>query len=136
MRIAPNHLSIADANALQIVYARGNGPLKSNYYDAFVSITRNVFNTRDRVAHARKRKIFSHAFSSKNVLEFESYVKSHVVSFLEQWDRLCATGVKSSRGDDGEGGWISRDGRIWLDCLPCKFTVSPHIVFTCLLNER
>ena len=136
MRIAPNHLSIADANALQIIYAHGNGSLKSNYYDAFVTITRNVFTTRDRIAHARKRKIISHALSQKNVLEFEPYVKSHVMSFLEQWDRLCAMGVESSRGDDGEGGWISRDGRIWLDCLPCKFTVSPHIGFTCLLNWR
>ena len=126
MRIAPNHLSIADVNALQIIYAHGNGPLKSNYYDAFVSITRGVFNTRDRVAHARKRKIISPVFSQKSMLEFEPYVKSHVVSFLGQWDRLCAMGVESSRGDDGEGGWISRDGRIWLDCLPCEFTVSPH----------
>ena len=68
MRIAPNHLSIADANALQIIYAHGNGSLKSNYYDAFVTITRNVFTTRDRIAHARKRKIISPVFSQKNML--------------------------------------------------------------------
>ncbi|KAF8270465.1 cytochrome P450 monooxygenase [Lactarius quietus] len=118
VRIAPNHLSIADPDALQIVYAHGNGSLKSNFYDAFVSITRGLFNTRDRVAHTRKRKIISHIFSQKNVLEFEPYVKSYVESFLQQWDRLCDAGVKSLRGDDGEGGWRSHDGRIWLDCLP------------------
>ena len=132
VRIAPNHLSIADPGALQIVYAHGNGSLKSNFYDAFVSITRGLFNTRDRVAHTRKRKIISHIFSQKNVLEFEPYVKGYVLSFLEQWDRLCATGVKSSRGDDGEGGWISRDGRIWLDCLPCEFMISLH---SCLFTD-
>ena len=91
VRIAPNHLSIADANALQIVYSSVNGLLKSNFYDAFVSITPNVFTTRDRVVHARKRKIFLQAFSQKNLLEFEPYVKNHVISFLEQWDRLCAS---------------------------------------------
>ena len=132
MRIAPNHLSIADPGALQIVYAHGNGSLKSNFYDAFVSITRGLFNTRDRVAHTRKRKIISHIFSQKTVLEFEPYVKGYVLSFLEQWDRLCATGVKISRGDDGEGGWISRDGRIWLDCLPCEFMISLH---SCLFAD-
>src|ERR1700761_8720499 len=109
---------------------------RATFYDAFVSITRNVFTTRDRVVHARKRKIFSQAFSQKNLLEFEPYVKNHVVSFLEQWDRLCATGVKSSRGDDREGGWISRDGRIWLDCLPCRFTVSPHSHLFAELESR
>jgi benzoate 4-monooxygenase len=118
VRIAPNHLSVADPGALQIVYAHGNGSLKSNFYDAFVSITRGLFNTRDRTAHTRKRKIISHIFSQKNVLEFEPYVKDYVLSFLQQWDRLCAAGAKSLRGNDGEGGWRSHDGRIWLDCLP------------------
>ena len=112
MRISPNHLSIADPGALQIVYAHGNGSLKSNFYDAFISITRGVFTTRDRAAHTRKRKIISHVFSQKSVLEFEPYVKSYVLLFLQQWDKLCAAGVKSSHGEDGDGGWISRDGRI------------------------
>jgi benzoate 4-monooxygenase len=120
VRIAPNHLSIADSAALQIVYAHGKGSLKSNFYDAFVSITRGLFNTRDRAAHTRKRKIISHIFSQKNVLEFEPHVKGYVLLFLQQWDRLCAAGAES--GDDGDGGWRSRDGRIWLDCLPCKFS--------------
>jgi benzoate 4-monooxygenase len=33
VRIAPNHVSIADPTALQIVYAHGNGALKSNFYE-------------------------------------------------------------------------------------------------------
>ncbi|KAI0002159.1 cytochrome P450 monooxygenase [Russula compacta] len=118
VRIAPNHLSISDPAALQLVYAHGNGSLKSNFYDAFVSITRGLFNTRDRVAHTRKRKIISHIFSQKSVLQFEPYVKSYVRSFIQQWDRLCAGGAKGLQGDDGEGGWRGRDGRVWLDCLP------------------
>jgi len=113
---------------LQIVYAHGNGSLKSNFYDAFVSITRGLFNTRDRVAHTRKRKIISHIFSQKNVLEFEPNVNNYVQQFLRQWDRLCAEGIKNPRGNDGEGGWRSRDGRIWLDCLPCEFTLIPESI--------
>ncbi|KAH9976216.1 cytochrome P450 monooxygenase [Lactifluus volemus] len=118
VRIAPNHLSIADPAALQVVYAHGNGSLKSNFYDAFVSITRGLFNTRDRAAHTRKRKIISHIFSQKSVLEFEPYVIGYVESFIQQWDRLCAGGAKGLKGDDGEGGWRGHNGWVWLDCLP------------------
>ncbi|KAF7344377.1 Cytochrome P450 monooxygenase [Mycena sanguinolenta] len=65
VRISPSEVSIADPDALGIVYAHGNGALKSSFYDAFVSIERGLFNTRDRKQHARKRKIVSHIFSQK-----------------------------------------------------------------------
>ncbi|KAI0826257.1 cytochrome P450 [Irpex lacteus] len=118
VRIAPNHVSISDPLALQIVYAHGNGSLKSNFYDAFVSIRRGLFNTRSRPEHARKRKIVSHIFSQKSVLEFEPHVRLYVGQLIKQWDRLYDAGVKGLSGEEGEGGWRGRDGRVWLDCLP------------------
>lgn len=120
VRIAPNHLSIANPEALQIVYAHGNGALKSIFYDAFVSIRRGLFNVRDRNEHTRKRKIVSHIFSQKNVLEFEPHIRMYVAQLQNQWDRLYDMAVKGMSGNDGEGGWEGRDGRLWLDCLPCK----------------
>jgi benzoate 4-monooxygenase len=33
VRIAPNHVSVADPAALQVVYAHGNGALKSDFYE-------------------------------------------------------------------------------------------------------
>ncbi|KAF9225866.1 cytochrome P450 [Gyrodon lividus] len=118
VRLAPNHVSIADPEALQIVYAHGNGSLKSNFYDAFVSIHRGLFSTRDRADHARKRKIVSHIFSQKNVLEFEPVARLYVAQLLKQWDQLYDAAVKGQSGDRGEGGWFGRNGRLWLDCLP------------------
>ncbi|OBZ77504.1 Benzoate 4-monooxygenase [Grifola frondosa] len=118
VRIAPNHLSISDPDALQVVYAHGNGTLKSEFYDAFVSIQRGLFNTRSRPDHARKRKIVSHIFSQKSVLEFEPNIRLHLTTLFKQWDRLCEGGLKSLSGDEGEGGWKGRDGRVWFDCLP------------------
>lgn len=41
-----------------------------------------------------------------------------LVKLLRQWDRLCEGGVKGLSGPDGEGGWVGRDGRVWLDVLP------------------
>ena len=119
MRIAPNHLSIADPDALQVIYGHGNGTLKSNFYDAFVSIRRGVFNTRDRAQHARKRKIISHIFSPKSVIEFEPHIRLHVGTLIKQWDRLCDLAAKGLSGSEGEGGWTGKNGQLWLDCLPC-----------------
>ena len=118
MRLAPNHLSIADPDALQLVYGHGTGTLKSEFYDAFVSIQRGLFNTRSRTQHARKRKIVSHIFSQKSVLEFEPHVRTHLNALFRQWDRLCDDGAKGLSGNEGEGGWHGRSGRVWFDCLP------------------
>jgi benzoate 4-monooxygenase len=119
VRLAPNHVSIADSDALQIVYAHGNGSLKSNFYDAFVSIHRGLFNTRNRTDHARKRKIVSHIFSLKSVLEFEPYIRLHIGELLRQWDKLAEGGKKGLSGDEGDG-WFGKDGWVWFDCLPCE----------------
>jgi len=116
--LAPNHVSIAEPDALAIIYAHGNGALKSDFYDAFVSIRRGVFNTRDRNEHTRKRKIVSHIFSQRSVVEFEPQIRSYVATFIRQWDRLSADALKGMSGREGEG-WTGRDGRLWLDCLPC-----------------
>ena len=121
MRLAPNHVSIADPDALQIVYAHGNGSLKSDFYDAFASIHRNLFNVRDRTDHARKRKIISHIFSLKSVLELEPYIRQHIGELLKQWDKLAEGGKKGLSGEEGNG-WLGRDSWVWYDCLPCKPT--------------
>jgi benzoate 4-monooxygenase len=63
VRIGPNEISIASPDALPLVYAHGGGSLKSDFYDAFVSLgRRGLFNTRDRHDHSRKRKIVSNVF--------------------------------------------------------------------------
>ena len=86
-----------------------------------MSIRRGVFNTRDRADHTRKRKIISHIFSQKSVVEFEPQVRLYVGLLLQQWDRLFDMAVKGMSGTEGEGGWRGEKGRLWLDCLPCKF---------------
>lgn len=134
VRLAPNHVSVANPDALQIVYAHGNGSLKSNFYDAFVSIHRGLFNTRDRAQHTRKRKIVSHTFSPKSMLEFEPIARSYVDQLFKQWDRLYDSALKGGAGTDGEGGWHGRDGRLWFDCLPCGYS-SPR-AFEIVLISR
>lgn len=88
VRIQPNHVSIADDDAINIIYGHGNGFLKSNFYDAFVSIQRGLFNTRDRHEHSRKRKIVSHTFSVKSIGQFEPYMHENLALFVKKWDEL------------------------------------------------
>ncbi|KAF5383993.1 hypothetical protein D9757_006970 [Collybiopsis confluens] len=125
VRIAPNHVSVASPDALQTIYAHGNGALKSNFYDAFVSIQRGLFNTRDRNEHTRKRKLVSHIFSQKSVLEFEPHIRIYVSQLLEQWSSLFDLALKGGKGEEGQGqggGWYGRDGRLWMDMLPwCNY---------------
>jgi benzoate 4-monooxygenase len=76
----------------------------SNFYDAFVSIQRGLFNTRSRHEHARKRKIVSHTFSAKSVAQFEPYIHSNLELFVRQLDNLISRST-------------TPDGAAHLDCL-------------------
>ena len=123
VRIAPNHVSIADPEAFKVIYAHVTGGLKDHFYDANVSTRPNLFNTRNRAEHARKRKIVSHIFSLKNTLEYEPYIRLHTEGLLKQWDKLAEGGKKGLSGAEGEG-WFGRDGRVWCDTLPCELAPS------------
>ena len=120
VRIAPNHVSVADSVALNSIYGHGNGALKSEFYDAFISIERGLFNVRDRSEHTRKRKIIAHIFSQKSVIAFEPKIRMYISQLFQQWDRLYDKAVKGMSGDDGEGGWKGKNRRLYLDVLPCR----------------
>ncbi|RDW74534.1 cytochrome P450 [Aspergillus mulundensis] len=87
VRIAPRQVSIADDAAIQAIYGHGNGFLKADFYDAFVSIRRGLFNTRDRAEHTRKRKTVSHTFSAKSIGQFEQYIHHNIENLVKQLSR-------------------------------------------------
>ncbi|KAI0007246.1 cytochrome P450 [Xylariaceae sp. FL0662B] len=97
VRIQPNHVSIADDEAIQVIYGHGNGLLKSEFYDAFVSIKRGLFNTRDRAEHTRKRKMVSNTFAPKSVGQFEPYIRQNLEVFVGRWDELIAESPSGDR---------------------------------------
>ncbi|KAJ4372333.1 hypothetical protein N0V83_004107 [Neocucurbitaria cava] len=108
VRLQPHHVSVADADAIPHIYGHGNGFLKSEYYDAFVSIRRGLFNTRDRTEHTRKRKTVSHTFSAKSVGQFEQYIHHNLEELQKQWDL---------RADQKKGGWYEMDALHWFNYL-------------------
>lgn len=96
VRIQPNHISIADDDAIQIIYGHGNGFLKSDFYDAFVSIRRGLFNTRDRAEHTRKRKLVASTFAPKSIVQFEPYIHQNLKTFVNRWDGLIKAGANKT----------------------------------------
>ncbi|KAF1996720.1 cytochrome P450 [Amniculicola lignicola CBS 123094] len=108
VRISPSQVSVADPEAIHQIYGHGNGFLKSEYYDAFVSIRRGLFNTRDRAEHTRKRKVVSHTFSAKSVGQFEPYMHQNLAEFRKQWDQRAA----SAKGD-----YFNLDALNWFNYL-------------------
>ena len=69
----------------------------SDYYDAFVSIQRGLFNTRDRAEHTRKRKTVSHTFSMKSIGQFEQYMAYNLQQLVNQWDRISDTATDAGQ---------------------------------------
>lgn len=84
--------------------------MTSDFYDAFVSIQRGLFNVRDRAAHTRKRKIVSHTFSAKSVGQFEQYIHHNLEDFVQQWDRMAGT-------PSGTRGYADLDALHWFNYL-------------------
>ncbi|KAK2767280.1 hypothetical protein FQN53_006527 [Emmonsiellopsis sp. PD_33] len=111
VRIQPHHVSVADADAIPIIYGHGNGFLKSEYYDAFVSIRRGLFNTRDRVEHTRKRKTVAHTFSAKSIGQFEQYIHGNLEEFVRQWSRI------STNERNPKTGFASIEALNWFNYL-------------------
>lgn len=85
--------------------------VSSEYYDAFVSIQRGLFNTRDRKEHTRKRKTVSHTFSAKSIGQFEQYIHGNLELFEKRWSGICDTQT------DLKTGYASIDALHWFNYL-------------------
>ncbi|KAJ6111186.1 hypothetical protein N7486_003421 [Penicillium sp. IBT 16267x] len=89
VRIAPNHVSVANPVAIQQIYGFKSGFLKGPFYEDKSSVWHSpfhqvepvLFNTRDVQIHQRKKKILSPAFSAKNLQEFEPHMSATIQKF-------------------------------------------------------
>ncbi|OGM48276.1 benzoate 4-monooxygenase [Aspergillus bombycis] len=93
VRLAPNHISVADESAIQVIYGHGNGFLKrrvhrNDFYNAFLNVDWSIFTTRSRAEHTRKRKIVSHAFSARSLAHVEQYAHNNMELLVRQWRKV------------------------------------------------
>ncbi|KAF4588442.1 hypothetical protein EYR40_009993 [Pleurotus pulmonarius] len=89
VRIAPNHVSVAHKDAINVVYGQGSRALdKSPYYHAFVSDKASIFSTVDRQEHAQKRRLVSQGFSYKSLMSVTPLLHSNLFHFVEKIDEI------------------------------------------------
>ncbi|KAF2458928.1 cytochrome P450 [Lineolata rhizophorae] len=85
-RWAPNSISVNTNTALKDIYGHRANVRKADFYTAFPP-TKDTFNTHssiDRAAHARKRRVLSHAFSDSAIKTMEGHILDHVRALCTQ----------------------------------------------------
>jgi cytochrome P450 len=123
VRFAPNGLSINSNTALNKIYGFNANVRKSEFYSVFPP-TKDTFNTHssiDKVAHGRKRRVLSHAFSDNAIKQMERYILANIRSFCD------ALGAESSTASEKKG-WTT--GRNMADfCNYLTFDIMGDLCF-------
>ncbi|OCH93014.1 cytochrome P450 monooxygenase pc-bph [Obba rivulosa] len=123
MRIGPNHISMVSPGAISTIYSHTEPLQKSAFYDGLATFSvPDIFTTRDRATHTRKRRMVAHLFAPKTVRLFEGAVQRYVGQLASQWDNMCAKARAAEpqvvTGKNGAIEWTARGRRVWFDCMP------------------
>lgn len=92
VRIAPNHVSISDPNAMNDIYGHGAGFLKDAWYDGGAGEHRNMADARVKSEHQAKRKMLAHIFAQKTIANLEPVISETVANLVKQVDRHAISG--------------------------------------------
>ncbi|KAB8221472.1 cytochrome P450 [Aspergillus novoparasiticus] len=88
IRVAPNILSFRDVKAIKDIYGFGSPCQKHEMYKLQNGEGHmNILNVIDREDHNRKRRMLSHAFSTKNLESWEFKIANKVEKLVAQFDR-------------------------------------------------
>ncbi|EDU47128.1 cytochrome P450 4A5 precursor [Pyrenophora tritici-repentis Pt-1C-BFP] len=108
VRLGPNLLSINTATGLKTIYGFRSNVKKASFYEAFPSTPKavSVHSAIDKMQHARKRRVMSHAFSDSAIKSLEKYILANVRVGCELLGRKSNnwSGEKSLT-DEKDGGW-------------------------------
>ena len=109
VRFGPNSLSFNSNTALKEIYGYKANVRKADFYLAFWA-TKDAFSTHsavDRTAHARKRRVLSHAFSDGAMRSMEKYILAQVRQFCANLGEKsdvrqsgCFGGVLAEKSDE------------------------------------
>lgn len=117
VRIGPNTLSINTNTALKQIYGFRSNVRKADFYTAFPANkhTFNVHSSIDKMQHARKRRVLSHAFSDAAIKSLERYILANVRTAC----RLLGESTAAGAQDEKKQGW----GTSWNVANWCNWMV-------------
>ncbi|PWY90379.1 benzoate 4-monooxygenase cytochrome P450 [Aspergillus sclerotioniger CBS 115572] len=89
LRLGPNTLSFADTRAIKDIYGHGTPCRKDDVYILTIGSHAHVLNVLDREDHARKRRMLSHAFATRNLEHWEFKISDKIRRLITQLDQRC-----------------------------------------------
>jgi hypothetical protein len=107
VRLGPNLLSVNSNTALKTIYGFKANVRKSDFYTAFPA-NKNTFNVHssvDKVAHARKRRVLSHAFSDNAMKSMEKFVLDKIRIFCRVLPQAPVDLLKVQHAGSNSKGW-------------------------------
>ncbi|CAH0025357.1 unnamed protein product [Clonostachys rhizophaga] len=110
VRLGPRAVSIADPDAIKIIYSPSAGWSKSQFYPVQQALAKGkrletMFNTANDRYHAKLRRSVSNAYAMSTLVAFEPFVDSTSIEFLKQ----LKTRFVDKPGEDGIcdfGAWL------------------------------
>ncbi|RDW91649.1 cytochrome P450-21 [Coleophoma crateriformis] len=91
VRIAPNHISISNPQAVQDIYGHGANFMKDAWYDGGAGEYRHMADTRIKAEHQAKRKKLAHLFAQKTIANLEPVVCGCTGVLVNQIDNHIAS---------------------------------------------
>ncbi|PVH75721.1 benzoate 4-monooxygenase cytochrome P450 [Cadophora sp. DSE1049] len=89
IRLGPNSLSFADIRAIKDIYGHNTPCRKDDQYSVAAGAHFNLLDVVDKNDHARKRKLLSNAFATRNLEAWEFKVSDKVEKMMVQFDKRC-----------------------------------------------
>lgn len=129
MRLGPNLLSINTATGLKTIYGFRANVRKGDFYKAFPSTPKavSVHSSIDKMQHARKRRVMSHAFSDSAIKSLEKYILANVRVGCEMLGQKSQQQF-SDKGTSNEKDWNSAwNAAHWCEWL--VFDIMGDLVF-------
>ncbi|KAF3071754.1 Benzoate 4-monooxygenase [Trichoderma lentiforme] len=96
VRVGPNSLSFSTPDAIRAIYGHNTPCLKGGTYVTAAGTHPSLLDVVDKQEHARKRRILSHAFATRNLEQWEFKVTDKVQKLVAQFDLLCHDGEEAT----------------------------------------
>jgi hypothetical protein len=128
--MGPNLLSVNTNTALKAIYGHKANVRKADFYTAFPANkhTFNVHSSIDKVSHARKRRVLSHAFSDSAIKAMEKYVIDKVQTFTRVLPQAPFDLISVRDNGKKEDGW-SAGKNMALMCDYLAFDIMGELAF-------
>ncbi|KAI1454137.1 cytochrome P450 [Annulohypoxylon moriforme] len=108
IRTGPSSLSFRDVKAIKDIYGHSTATIKGDIYTAMQGTHSNLVTVVDKAHHAKKRKLLSNAFATRNLLTWEYKVVDKVERLMQQFDKMAEGSTRTN-----ESGWGTVDFSWW-----------------------